>query len=99
MKTYHFNIDEKKVKVEVLTIDEARKKNRLTKEEAIDMHTWHKGVSAPVDNKHIVYGFNDHFLLLPNNPERDWVVLEHFDEDPSQEEVFSVLKLRITGSG
>ncbi|AZB01275.1 hypothetical protein EG359_17375 [Chryseobacterium joostei] len=83
MKTYTTENNGKKIKIEVLSIDEAKKKNRLTKEEADSYHVWHKNENNPVDNKHIVYAFN----VLPNNPETDWVVIKWFSDEPNQQEV------------
>ncbi|REC40522.1 hypothetical protein [Chryseobacterium sp. 5_R23647] len=75
MTTYHITNKGKIIKIEVLTIDEAKDKNRLTKDEAIGYHTWNKNENNHVDNKHIIYAFN----VLPNNPPTDWVVIKWFD--------------------
>lgn len=82
MKTYKTENNNKEIKIEVLTIDEAKKKGRLTKDEAYGYHVWHKDKSYPVDNKHIVYGFN----VLPNHPSSQWVVVKWFDQEPTKEE-------------
>ena len=82
MKTYKIQNQGKEIKIEVLTIDEAENKKRLTKEEALAYHVWHKNEANPVDNKHIVYAFN----VLPNNPSTDWVVVKWFDKSPTKDE-------------
>lgn len=85
MKTYKTENNGKEITIEVLTIDEAKKKGRLTSEEAIGFHVWHKDKIEPVDNKHIVYGFN----VLPNNPPSDWVVVKWFDNEPTKQEAIN----------
>ncbi|TDX86198.1 hypothetical protein [Epilithonimonas xixisoli] len=82
MTTYKTINNGKEIKIEVLTIDEAKKKNRLTKEEAEGYHVWHKNEEFPVDNKHIVYAFN----VLPNNPPTDWLVIKWFENKPSKQD-------------
>lgn len=45
----------KELTLDVLSIDEAVKAKKLTKQEGIEHHDWAKNASLPTDNKHFIY--------------------------------------------
>jgi hypothetical protein len=54
MKTT-ITVNQKEMTLEILTIEECVKAKYLTRSEATDHHTWHKGVSNFVDEKMFIY--------------------------------------------
>lgn len=85
MKTIVKKVNQAEIKLEILTIEEAVKKQRLTREDATHYHTWHKNAVSFVDNKHLVYTNDDYGVVcqgvtdnFPTEKELDDIAIKWF---------------------